>query len=78
MQPAAGRGNLTIMTGCQVKRLKIISNESAKRCTGVEFVGGGKEWFAESIDATILSAGAIGSPTAQVMEWGYRFTNHRG
>lgn len=63
LQPAAGRGNLTIMTGCQVKRLKIISNESTKRCTGVEFVGGGKEWFAESIDATILSAGAIGSPT---------------
>lgn len=63
LKPAAGRGNLTIMTGCHVKRLKIEVNDNGKRCTGVEFVGGSKEWFAESVCETILAAGAIGSPT---------------
>jgi choline dehydrogenase len=62
LQPAAGRGNLTIMTGCQVKRLKIELKDGVKRCSGVEFVGGGKEWFAESVKETVLAAGAIGSP----------------
>ncbi|MEB0030735.1 GMC family oxidoreductase [Undibacterium sp. RTI2.1] len=62
LKPASGRGNLTIMTGCQVKRLKITTTENGKVCTGVEFVGGGKEWSAESTRETILSAGAIGSP----------------
>ncbi|QJQ06466.1 choline dehydrogenase [Undibacterium piscinae] len=62
LQPAAGRGNLTIMTGCQVKRLKIELKDGVKRCSGVEFVGGGKEWFAESAKETVLAAGAIGSP----------------
>ena len=62
LQPAAGRGNLTIMTGCQVKRLKIELKDGIKRCSGVEFVGGGKEWFAESAKETVLAAGAIGSP----------------
>lgn len=62
LKPAAGRGNLTIMTGCQVKRLKIDGQDGAKRCTGVEFIGGGKEWMAESVHDTILAAGAIGSP----------------
>jgi choline dehydrogenase len=63
LQPAAGRGNLTIMTGCQVKRLKIEVQDGVKRCSGVEFVGGGKEWFAESANETVLAAGAIGSPS---------------
>ncbi|MDY7539718.1 GMC family oxidoreductase [Undibacterium sp. 5I1] len=62
LKPASGRGNLTIMTGCQVKRLKITATENGKVCAGVEFVGGGKEWSAESTRETILSAGAIGSP----------------
>lgn len=62
LKPASGRGNLTIMTGCQVKRLKITATDNGKVCTGVEFVGGGKEWSAESTRETILSAGAIGSP----------------
>ncbi|MES2050164.1 MAG: GMC family oxidoreductase N-terminal domain-containing protein [Pseudomonadota bacterium] len=63
LQPAAGRGNLTIMTGCQVQRLKLSSDENGKRCNGVEFIGGGKQWFAEAVGETILAAGAIGSPT---------------
>jgi choline dehydrogenase len=31
-------------------------------CVGVEFVGGGREWFAEAVRETLLCAGAIGSP----------------
>ena len=62
LKPAAGRGNLTIMTGCQVRRLRITTDEKGKRCAGVEFVGGGREWFAESVSETLLAAGAIGSP----------------
>ncbi len=56
------RGNLDIMTGCHVKRLRIESSEQGKICTGVEFAGGGQEWFAESTRETILAAGTVGSP----------------
>ncbi|WP_295758878.1 GMC family oxidoreductase [Undibacterium sp.] len=63
LQPAAGRGNLTIMTGCQVQRLKIQVVDGVKRCHGVEFVGGGKQWTAEAVKETVLAAGAIGSPS---------------
>lgn len=62
LRPASDRSNLTIMTGCQVRRLRISDGEQGKRCTGVEFVGGGHEWFAESVKETVLAAGAIGSP----------------
>jgi choline dehydrogenase len=62
LQPAAGRGNLTIMTGCQVQRLKIQVVDGVKRCRGVEFIGGGKQWTAESVKETVLAAGAIGTP----------------
>lgn len=56
------RGNLDIMTGCHVKRLRIESTPQGKRCTGVEFTGGGREWFAESGCETLVCAGAVGSP----------------
>lgn len=62
LKPAASRPNLTIMTGCQVQRLRITADEQGKRCTGVEFNGGGRAWFAESRRETVLAAGAIGSP----------------
>jgi choline dehydrogenase len=56
------RGKLEIMTGCQVKRLKLEPGDKGLRCTGVEFTGAGKEWHAEAVSETLLSAGAIGSP----------------
>lgn len=63
LRSTAGRkGKIEIMTGCHVKRLCIQSTSSGPRCTGVEFTGGGTEWFAESMRETILSAGAVGSP----------------
>jgi choline dehydrogenase len=62
LKTATRRGNLEIMTGCHVKRLRIESTESGKVCTGVEFTGGNKEWFAEAKHEVLLSAGAVGSP----------------
>jgi len=62
LKPAARRGNLTIMTGSHVRRLKIENGERGPVCTGVEFVGGGSEWQARSMRETILAAGAIGTP----------------
>ena len=56
------RGNLDIMTGCHVKRLRIETTEQGAVCKGVEFTGGGTEWFAESAHETLVCAGAIGSP----------------
>jgi choline dehydrogenase len=58
LKPIAGRPNLTIMTGCQVKRL-IIEDQV---CKGVEFIGGGTAWTAEAQKETLLAAGSIGSP----------------
>jgi choline dehydrogenase len=56
------RGTLDIMTGCQVKRLKIGHVDGVARCTGVEFIGAGKEWAADASAEIILAAGAVGSP----------------
>jgi choline dehydrogenase len=62
LKTAVRRGNLDIMTGAHVKRLRIESRPEGQVCTGVEFTGGGKEWHAESARETILAAGAVGSP----------------
>jgi choline dehydrogenase len=62
LKNAIRRGNLDIMTGCHVKRLRIESTEQGKVCTGVEFTGGGTEWFAESKFETLVCAGSVGSP----------------
>jgi choline dehydrogenase len=62
LKPALKRGNLKIMTGCHVQKVRIETTEHGKRCTGVEFTEAGRAWFAESDHETILSAGAIGSP----------------
>lgn len=63
LKSTTGRhGKLDIMTGCHVKRLRIERGEQGNVCTGVEFTGGGTEWFAESVHETICAAGAVGSP----------------
>ena len=63
LKATSGRkGQLDIMTGCHVKRLRLQQTEQGMTCTGVEFTGGGTEWFAESVHETISTAGAIGSP----------------
>ena len=55
-------GNLDIMTGCHVQKLRLEKSDQGVVCRGVEFVGGGQQWFAEAEHETLLSAGAIGSP----------------
>ena len=55
-------GNLDIMTGCHVQKLRLEKSDQGVVCRGVEFVGGGQQWFAEAEYETLLSAGAIGSP----------------
>jgi choline dehydrogenase len=62
LKPAAARGNLEIMTGCHVTRLKLEDGPNGKVCTGVEFTGGGQAWSANAMRETVLTAGAIGSP----------------
>ncbi|MDY7576553.1 GMC family oxidoreductase [Actimicrobium sp. CCI2.3] len=62
LKTAGHRGNLDIMTGCQVKRLKLETGPDGVRCRGVEFIRNGQSWTAESVHETVLSAGAIGSP----------------
>ncbi|MBB3214395.1 choline dehydrogenase [Herbaspirillum sp. Sphag1AN] len=62
LRPAMKTGNLEIMTGSHVKRLRIQQTETGPVCVGVEFTGGGREWFAEATCETILAAGAVGSP----------------
>ena len=56
------KGKLDIMTGCHVKRLRLQQTDQGMTCMGVEFTGGGTEWFAESTRETICTAGAVGSP----------------
>lgn len=55
-------GNLEIMTGCHVHKLRIEQGEGGAVCKGVEFTGGGQRWFAQAAHETLLTAGAIGSP----------------
>ena len=62
LKPAAGRPNLTIMTGCHVERLLLEETEQGVACRGVRFTGGGKVFSARAHRETLLAAGAIGSP----------------
>jgi choline dehydrogenase len=58
LRPAMKRGNLTVITGALVKKLRL----AGRRALGVEFDRGGEAVFAEVRRETILAAGAIGSP----------------
>ncbi len=66
LRPVMSRPNLTVLTDCLVKKLRIEN----KRATGIEFSQGvsanAQDQFAEARIETILSAGSIGSP--QIME----------
>lgn len=66
LNSSSRRGKLEIMTGCQVRRLKLEKGDGGLRCSGVEFVGNGQHWTAEASAETILTAGAVGSP--QILE----------
>ena len=58
LRPALDRPNLTVITGAQVKKLRL----EGRRALGVEFFEGGEEVYAPARRETILAAGSIGSP----------------
>jgi choline dehydrogenase len=58
LAPAAARENLTIATRAAARRLTF----AGRRCTGVEYLKGGRTEQATARREVILSAGVIGSP----------------
>jgi choline dehydrogenase len=58
LRPAQHRPNLTVMTGCMVRRLTL----RERVCEGVEFIHEGTLCSVRARRRTILAAGAIGSP----------------
>ena len=58
LRPAAGRANLTVHTGAQVRQLTF----ERRRCTGVEYVRDRVPARATATGEVVLCAGAIGSP----------------
>ena len=63
LRPAMARGNLTVLTHVQVKRLRLEGGRGhGPQAQGVEFVRDDEEVFAEARRETILAAGSIGSP----------------
>lgn len=62
LRPAMKTGNLQIMTGSHVRRVRIVQRDGKPVCVGVELTGGGKQWFAEAACETLLAAGSVGSP----------------
>ena len=58
LRPAMNRPNLKVITGAQVKRLRL----EGRRALGVEFFQGNEEVYAAARRETILAAGSIGSP----------------
>jgi choline dehydrogenase len=58
LQPAHGRANLDIQTGCLVTRIKF----EGRRAVAVEYQQGGRLCTARASREVVLCAGAIGSP----------------
>ncbi|TDN68056.1 choline dehydrogenase [Paraburkholderia sp. BL10I2N1] len=58
LRPAQQRPNLTVITGAVTERL-VFEN---RRCIGVEYRGGGTDYFAKARCEVVLSAGAVNSP----------------
>ncbi len=61
LRPAMKRGNLSVITGAEVQRLRM-GGEGGREVLGVEFLRGGVKHFAAARRETVLAAGSIGSP----------------
>ncbi|MCA3183720.1 MULTISPECIES: GMC family oxidoreductase N-terminal domain-containing protein [unclassified Cupriavidus] len=61
LRKASDRPNLTIVTGAQVSGL-VFDAPDGRRCTGVQYLGGGQQLEARATEEVILAAGAINSP----------------
>ncbi len=58
LRPALKRPNLEVRTDCLVQYLRM----DGRRVTGVAYLRGGEQHYAEARVETVLAAGAIGSP----------------
>jgi choline dehydrogenase len=63
LRPAKDRANLTVVTGAQVKKLRM----DGRRCVGVELYRGNEEIVAEARRETVLCAGSINSPQIMML-----------
>ncbi|WP_454765391.1 GMC family oxidoreductase [Cupriavidus campinensis] len=61
LRRASERPNLTIVTGAQVSALTF-DGPDGRRCTGVQYLGGGQAHEARAAEEVILASGAINSP----------------
>jgi len=63
LRPAAGRRNLTVLTGATVRRVRLCKGATGGlEAQGVELLRDGEAIYAEARGETLLTAGAIGSP----------------
>ncbi len=63
LRPAAGRRNLTVLTGATVRRVRLGKGATGgPEAQGVELLRDGEPIYAEARGETLLTAGAIGSP----------------
>ncbi len=63
LKPVAGRENLQVETGCQVRRITF----SGRRATGVEYRRGRDVVTAKADSEVIITAGAIGTPKVMML-----------
>jgi choline dehydrogenase len=63
IEPVRHRGNLEVLTGAEVQRIRVSGNDKGLRASGVEVrIAGAAAQTFEARCEVILSAGAIGSP----------------
>ncbi len=63
LRPAKGRANLTVETGCLVRRIVF----EGKRAVGVEYARDGRPVMARAESEVLVTAGAIGSPKIMML-----------
>jgi len=63
LKPAMKRGNLTVETGCLVKRITF----EGKRATGVQYFNGAEKKTALAESEVLVASGAIGTPKIMML-----------
>jgi choline dehydrogenase-like flavoprotein len=63
LRPAKGRKNLTVETGCLVKRITF----EGTRATGVEYFNGSERKVARAESEVVVTSGAIGTPKIMML-----------
>ncbi|MEX0344360.1 MAG: GMC family oxidoreductase [Rhizobiaceae bacterium] len=63
LKPVLGRSNLTVETGCMVKRIVFAGN----RATGVEYARGNQHKTVQADSEIIVTSGAVGTPKLMML-----------